>query len=197
MQRQSKRIGGKVVKGYVVDGCFYRTKKEAGIAHSARKQHYAKPNPMQGLIGYAAMYETDVRELADLALSNLNGPQTRNGLPSISLNRLLDMAHHDSVLYSTNHPDSVNGPVYDAALTMLLQLFSSRLEDWAEEYSWESKTSSPSIDGLMQELGYDTTNSAGSISNSLNVVVTGAKVFVGADANREWLRLNGLTALRR
>ncbi|MEO9300098.1 hypothetical protein, partial [Devosia alba] len=59
------------------------------------------------------------------------------------------------------------------------------------------KASSPSIDGLMQELGYDTTNSTGSISNSLNVIVTGANVYVGAEANREWLRLNSLSMLQR
>lgn len=189
--RKQRRVEGKKQNYYwdTVLGCE--------VPAPVRKQHYAKPNTMQGLIGYAAMYEPDVREIADLALANLNGPQTRNGLPSISLNKLLDMAHHDSVLYSTNHPDSVNGPVYDAAMTMLLQLFSSRLEDWAEEYRWEQNASSPSIDGLMQELGYDTANSTGSISNSLNVLVTGAKVLVGAEANKEWLRLNSLSTLQR
>lgn len=197
MQRQSKRIDGKVVKGYVVDGCFYRTKKEAGIAHSARKQHYAKPNPMQGLVGYAARWEPGLVEELGGAFANFNGPQTRNGLPSISINRLLDMAHTDAMLYSTNHPDSVNGSVYDAALGLLLFLCKDYIEDWEYEYRELVVSYDSGIDSFMREMGYDTTNSTGSISNSLNVIVTGANVFVGADANREWLRLNGLTALRR
>ena len=39
MQRVSRRINGRVVKGYLVDGKFYRTKAEAGLSRKPHKQH--------------------------------------------------------------------------------------------------------------------------------------------------------------
>ena len=189
--RKQRRVGGKKQNYY------WDTELGCEVPAPVRKQHYAKPNPMQGLIGCAARWEPELMQELGEAFANFNGPQVRNGLPGISINRLLDMAHTDSTLYSTNHPDSVNGPVYDAALGLLLLLCRDYLVEWEYEYREHVTSYDSGIDAFMQELGYDTANSTGSISNSLNVVVSGANVYVGAEANKEWLRLNSLSTLQR
>lgn len=39
MKRVSRRVGGKVQSGYLVDGEFYRTKKEAGLARAPHREY--------------------------------------------------------------------------------------------------------------------------------------------------------------
>lgn len=197
MERVSRRIDGKVVKGYLVDGCFYRTKKQAGLARSARKQHYTAPNPMQGLIDYALMHDKQLRDSLQDVFVNFAGTPHRNGMSSISMQRLIELAHTQECIYSTNHPDSPNHAAYDAAMTVLLYLVNDLIDGWYQEYGWGMKASSGSIDELMQSLGYDVSNSTGEVSNTVNVSIVNGKMLTGAEANAAWLKQQGLSLVRR
>ena len=197
MERVSRRIDGKVVKGYVVGDCFYRTKKEAGLARSARKEHYTVPNPMLGLIDYALMHDKQLRDELQDVFVNFAGTPHRNGMSSISVQRLVELAHTQECIYSTNHPDSPNHAAYDAAMTVLLYLVQGYLDDWKAEYGWSMQATSGSIAELMQSLGYDISNSSGIVSNTVNVIIINGKMLTGAEANAEWLKQQGLSPVKR
>lgn len=197
MERVSRRIDGKVVKGYVVDGCFYRTKGEAGLARSARKEHYMVPNPMQGLIDYALMHDKQLRDELQDVFVNFAGTPHRNGMASISIQRLVELSHTQECIYSTNHPDSPNHAAYDAAMTVLLYLVQGYLDDWEAEYGWSMQADSGSIAELMQSLGYDISNSSGTVSNTVNVSIVNGKMLTGAEANTAWLKQQGLSPVKR
>lgn len=197
MQRTSVRIDCKVVKGYVVDGCFYRTKKEAGLERSERKQHYTVPNPMYGLIDYAVMHDKELKDELQDAFTNFAGTPHRNGMPSISIKKLIELAHTQEVMYSTNHPDSPNHASYDAALTVLVYLIRGSIEDWREQYGWTMKALTGGVAELMLDLGYDISNSKGVAANSINVSIVNGRMLQGAEANASWLKSEGLTKLIR
>lgn len=197
MERLSRRIDGKVVKGYVVDDCFYRTKKEAGLARSARKEHYTVPNTLYLLIGYAAVDDAELMQELQYAFDNFAGTPHRNGMPSISVNKLVQLAHTQEVIYSTNHPDSPNHAAYDAAMTVLVCVLRDRLNDWKEDCGWSMQAQSGSIAELMQSLGYDISNSSGTVSNTVNVSIVNGKMLTGAEANAAWLKQQGLSPVKR
>lgn len=188
--RKQRRVAGKKQNYYWDDVLCIE------VDAPVRKKHYSMHNPMQGLIGYAVMHDDALKRSIDDAFANFNGSQLRNGLTGISVRKLIELADIQTELYSTEHPESTNHAAYDSALTMLLVLVRDRLAEWEECYRYDIGNSGLTILDLMREIGYDTDNASGSISNTLNNVWYEDKLLVGAEANRHWLKVNGLTKLR-
>lgn len=189
IKRKQRRVDGKKHNYYWDDVLCIE------VPAPSRKTHYTMHNPMQGLIGYAVMHDEELKRSIGDAFANFNGSQLRNGMTGISVRKLIDLADVQSELYSTEHPESTNHAAYDAALTMLLLLVRDQLEDWEECYRYDLGNGGLTVVDLMRELGYDTDNSSGVIANSINTVWDGGTLLVGAEANRHWLKVNGLAKL--
>ncbi|WMX18773.1 hypothetical protein [Escherichia phage vB_EcoP_PAS7] len=188
--RKQRRVDGKKQNYY------WDTELCIEVAAPVRKKHYSIANPMQGLIGYAVMHDSELKQGITDAFANFNGSQMRNGLTGISIPKLIELADTQPELYSTEHPESTNHAAYDAALTMLLVLVRERIPEWEEAYRYDMHNSGLNIVDLMCEQGYDTDNYTGAIANSLNQVWSEGKLLVGTEANKHWLKSQGFSKLR-
>lgn len=149
--RRQRRLAGKKQNYWLCTetGTEYLSKPKSGCTESV--------NGMFGLMQWVWLADADgIRSTVYDAFGRFCAADASD-TPGISINRLIHLADTQPVLYSVRHPDSLNSPEYDAALTLLLRLVQPYLDEWREEFSTDTETAaSGGIHQLMQELGYNT-----------------------------------------
>lgn len=149
--RRQRRIGG------AKQNYWLCTETGAEYLSKPRRADTVTSNSMQGVIGWAWLADADsVRGCVQDAFGRFCSADGSDR-PGISIQRLVQLADTQPVLYSVRHQDSPNSAEYDAALTLLLRLVQHRLPEWREEFCLDATAATGGgIHQFMQELGYNT-----------------------------------------
>ena len=187
--RRQRRVGG------TKQNYYWCTDTGVEVQPPSRKEHYTVPNTLCGRTGVLLLDDACTGWLR-FGLGNFIGTELRNGLCSINVKRVLKILDTQPVLYSTRHPDSPNTPEYDAASTIVYSMLRAIDLPELDTDLW-GVPAGPSIEDIMVQCGYNTANSTGTVVQPVYTEFDGTGVLVGAEANRYWLKKNGLKPLRR
>ncbi|QHJ81315.1 MAG: hypothetical protein [Caudoviricetes sp.] len=187
--RRQRRVQGKKVN------YWWCTDTGTEVQPPSRKEHYTTQNALCGRTG-VLLLDDAVTDWLRFGLGNFAGTELRNGLCSVSVKRVLKILDTQPVLYSTRHPESPNTPEYDAASTVVYSMLRAVDLPEVDTEVWGVPTG-VSIEDVMIQCGYNTANTTGCALQPVYTEFDGARVLLGAEANRYWLKMNGLSPVKR